>query len=152
MTERPKTTLAVYLLLQRDDDLLFIRRQNSGWRDGSYTLVAGHVDEGESARAAMVREAAEEVGVVTMEHDLELVHTMHRNDRSPYVDLYFRCTRWTGEPVVMEAHKAGDLIWAPSRDLPEDVIDTVRLAIDAIVDGRAYSDDGWAPSSPPPAP
>ncbi len=63
MAERHKVCMAVYLLLERDGEVLLLRRANSGWNDGKYTLVAGHVDEGESAGAAMVRETLEEVGV-----------------------------------------------------------------------------------------
>lgn len=148
MTERAKTVLAVYLLLERRGDVLLIRRRNSGWQDGRYTLVAGHVDAGEPARAAMAREAQEEVGVSLDETDLELVHAMHRSDRQPYLDLYFRCSRWSGEPQLMEPDKADDLLWAERARLPDKVIDSVRRALGAIDAGQTYSEDGWPDSSP----
>ena len=132
MTDRPRTTLAVYLLLRRADELLFIRRCNSGWQDGRLTLVAGHVDPDESARSAIVREAAEEVGIDLDPDDLELVHAMHRNGPDAYLDLYFSCRHWAGEPKIREPEKAVDLSWIPIDRLPVDVIETVRAAIKAI--------------------
>lgn len=143
MTERPATTLAVYLVLRRDDELLFLRRAGSGWQDGKLTLVAGHVDDGEPAAVAMAREAAEEVGVRVDPADLRLVHTMHRGGPTPYVDLYFSCARWAGEPAILEPTKASELAWHRLDVLPDDVIGTVAEALRAIEAGVAYSAVGW---------
>ena len=143
MLDRHRVAFAVYLLIERDSEILLLRRANSGWNDGKYTLVAGHVDAGESARTAMVREAAEEVGISLGQEDLDLVHTMYRNDRDPYVDLYFRETRWSGEPRIMEPDKAGDLRWFPVGSLPSELVSTVRSALSCIQSGNIYSEDGW---------
>ena len=143
MLDRHRVAFAVYLLIERDSEILLLRRANSGWNDGKYTLVAGHVDAGESARTAMVREAAEEVGISLGQEDLDLVHTMYRNDRDPYVDLYFRATRWSGEPRIMEPDKAGDLRWFPVGSLPSELVSTVRSALSCIQSGNIYSEDGW---------
>jgi 8-oxo-dGTP pyrophosphatase MutT (NUDIX family) len=143
VTERIKTVLAVYLLLEKDGRYLFLRRQNSGWQDGRYTVPAGHVDADESATTAMVRETEEEIGVKISVVDLELVHVMHRNDRSPYIDVYFRCGRWSGRPEIKEPHKADDLRWASPAELSEQLVPTVALALRAVQDGRLYSEDAW---------
>jgi hypothetical protein len=41
-TERFKLRAAAYLLLIKDGKVLLLRRSNTGWRDGEYTLPAGH--------------------------------------------------------------------------------------------------------------
>ncbi len=130
-------------MLERDGRVLLLRRANSGWNDGKYTLVAGHVDAGESAASAMSREALEEVGAIVAPSDLELVHTMHRNDGSTYIDLYFRASNWRGEAEIKEPEKADDLLWADLQDLPDEIIDTIRAALVAIAAGVAYSEDAW---------
>lgn len=95
----------------------------------------------------MIRESVEEVGIVVAEADLELVHVMHRRDQNPYLDLYFRCSRWSGEPALAEPEKATDLRGVCVDELPPDIVETVRTTILAILDGRSYSDDGWDSSS-----
>jgi len=40
MTEPFKLISTVYLLLRRDDELLLLRRANTGYQDGRYSLVA----------------------------------------------------------------------------------------------------------------
>ena len=59
---------AAYVVLLRPsgtgDEVLLQLRQHTGFMDGHWACAAaGHVEEGESAPAAAVREAAEELGV-----------------------------------------------------------------------------------------
>lgn len=58
----PRTDPAVIVLIQSGDKCLLGRQ--SGWPDLMYSVIAGFVAPGESAEAAVVREAAEETGVV----------------------------------------------------------------------------------------
>jgi 8-oxo-dGTP pyrophosphatase MutT (NUDIX family) len=134
--ERFKAAVAVYGLLRRDHRLLLLRRANSGFHDGELALPAGHVDEGESALAAIVRELAEEVAVDVRPQDCRLALTGHAGPERPgddsYVDLYFRVDRWVGEPRIGEPDKAVELVWAPEDDLPDDVVGFMAEAIGAI--------------------
>ncbi|MBI2028871.1 NUDIX domain-containing protein [Candidatus Gottesmanbacteria bacterium] len=53
---------AVYLVMVKNDRLLIQRRYKTGWMDGRYSLIAGHLEGEETAFSAMVREAKEEAG------------------------------------------------------------------------------------------
>lgn len=42
--ERYKFICAVYLLLIKENQILLLKRANTGYEDGKYSLVAGHMD------------------------------------------------------------------------------------------------------------
>ena len=52
----------VYLILIQKKNILLLRRFNTGWEDGNYSLISGHLDGKESVIQAMIREAEEEAG------------------------------------------------------------------------------------------
>ena len=143
MPDREKVAFAVYLIAVEDDRVLMLRRANTGWQDGSYSLIAGHVDADESASHAMLREAWEEAGIIVELADLKLVHTMHRKDLTNYLDLYFAVDKWEGKPVVREPDKADDLSWFSFDNLPSNTVESVRQALKSFRKGIAYSEHGW---------
>lgn len=144
MTKSERFTLrpAVYLILIRDNKVLLLRRFNTGWRNGDYTLPAGHVDGRESIRTALSREAAEEVGVTVQPAALKFAHVMHQYDNHEYVDFYFVATAWDGEPTNLEPEKCDDVRWFSLEDLPENIIPNVRQALDAYAKKSYYSEYG----------
>ena len=121
---------AVYILLEKGGKILMIRRYNTGFSDGQYSLVAGHVEKGESFKSAAVRELHEEVGISINEKDFELSHTMFRSLKSEErIDLFFNVNKWNGEAVNKEPSKCDDLIWVESNKLPKNTLDYVAHAI-----------------------
>jgi len=76
--ERFKVVPAVYVIFQREGKVLLLKRANTGYMDGLYSLPAGHVDGDEPAVLAAVREAQEEVAVTLTRDSLRLAHVMHR--------------------------------------------------------------------------
>ncbi len=137
--ERFKAAVAVYGLLRRGDRVLLLRRAGSGFHDGELALPAGHVDAGESALAAIVRELAEELVVDVRPRDCRLALTGHAGPERPgddtYVDLYFTVDRWAGEPRIGEPDKAVELVWAPVGELPADTVGFMAEAIGTIAAG-----------------
>jgi len=72
MKERFKLIISVYVLFVKDEKILMLRRANTGWEDGNYSLVAGHADGNEALTEATIREAKEESGVKIEPADLQL--------------------------------------------------------------------------------
>ena len=58
----PRTDPAVIMLVTDPDDRVLLARQ-SRWQIGSVSVLAGFVEAGESAEAAVVREVSEETGI-----------------------------------------------------------------------------------------
>ena len=131
--ERFRIKFAVYLVLRKDDQVLLSKRQGTGWKDGWYSLVAGHVDGGEAGEVAMVREAREEAGITVEVGDLRHVFTMHRlgsDSTDEYVDLFFECRKWMGDVNNCEPQKCAELTWVDIDDLPEDTLDYIKYVLE----------------------
>ncbi len=62
---RTKFPVTVHLLFFRGNQILLARRLNTGYRDGEYSVPAGHLDGNETVIAAGIREAKEEIGVIS---------------------------------------------------------------------------------------
>lgn len=140
---RFKLIAEVHLVLVRQHQVLMLRRFNTGYEDGNYSLVAGHVDGAETCTSAMAREAAEEAGVTIAPNELSLVHSMHRNAENERISFFFRAANWSGEPQNREPHKCDDLAWFHLERLPVNTVPYIRAALHCIFSGIHYSEFGW---------
>lgn len=134
---------AVHVFLIKNNKLLMLRRNNTGWRDGEYGLPSGHLENNESVISGIIREAKEEAGVVIKEEDLRMVHVMHRRVNYDYLDIYFVSTKWQGEPFIAEKHKANDLQWVDFDKFPENTLENVKKAFENYQKGVIFSQIGW---------
>jgi 8-oxo-dGTP pyrophosphatase MutT (NUDIX family) len=137
--------LGVHLYLERDGALLLGRRSPSSvFAPNLWHVLAGHVEE-EAARTAMAREAREEAGIVIDEDDLELVHVVHMREgaQTPRVQFFYRPSRWTGEPQLLESDRCTEWKWWPLNGLPEDLVDYTRAAVQGIAEHRRDTELGW---------
>ena len=141
--EHFRVLTAVHLFLVRNGEILLLRRFNTGYEDGNYSVPAGHIDGGEKATSAMMREAIEETRVMVREDQLKMVHVMHRKAAEERIDFFFEATQWQGEPKIMERDKCDDLSWHPIDRLPQNVIPYVRAAIENYKNKILFSEFGW---------
>lgn len=132
---------ASYLLLLSGSKVLLQRRAGTGYMDGHWVAgAAGHVEPGETAADAAVREAREELGIGVPHADLRLLTVMQRTDgtddpREQRVDWFFATECWTGTPQVMEPHKCAELAWHALDRLPSPIPAYERLVIDGLATG-----------------
>jgi 8-oxo-dGTP pyrophosphatase MutT (NUDIX family) len=147
MTKRHQNISASYLTLFKDNKVLLLRRFNTGYEDGNYSMVAGHVDSGETFTQCVIREAEEEAGILLKPEDLKVVHVMHRNsgteENNERVDVFFIAEKWDGEIVNKEPHRCDDLSWFDLDALPSNIIPYVNQAIKGIKNKNYYSEHGW---------
>ena len=144
---RNQSVPASYLTLIKDNKILLLRRFNTGYLDGQYSLPAGHVEQGESFSQCILREAEEEAGITIHPEDLKVAHIMHRNsghaELNERIDVFFTAEKWNGEISNREPHKCDDLSWFDLDRLPENIIPYVEQAIDCIKNEIHYSEHGW---------
>lgn len=149
MSEKFKTLSAVMLLLIRNagtnEEVLFQKRRNTGYCDGFYDLSAsGHVEENESMKHAMCREAKEELGIDINEEDLEFVCMIHKNSNGIiYYNGYFKATKWSGVPVINEPEKNEELKWMNINNLSPNIVNDRIIAIENYKNNIKYSEYGW---------
>jgi 8-oxo-dGTP pyrophosphatase MutT (NUDIX family) len=132
--------VAVYLLLKKDDEILLLLRQNTEYRDGNWGLVSGHVEEDEGIIDAIIRETKEEAGIDINRDNLEMVNIVYSKTDRPYVNFFFVCEKYSGEIFNAEPHKCGGLQFFRETELPSNMIEVVKLAIENIRDGVLFSE------------
>lgn len=141
----PTAILASYLVLLQGGRVLLARRKNTGYRDGYYSLPAGHVESGETFSTALRREVEEEIGLQLSSGVPILSHIAHRKgeDGSERVDAFFVVKEWVGEVRNLEPEKCDDLSWFPVGELPEKTIPYIRTVLGEIEKSVFYSELGW---------
>jgi 8-oxo-dGTP diphosphatase len=133
-----------YLFLIEDGKILLQRRFQTGFEDGNYGVPAGHLDGGETAREGCAREIKEEIGIMIEPDELEVVHVMHRKgERDERIDFFMTTKQYSGEITNCEPHKCDDLSWFPLDELPENMVDYVKVAIEHYKAGNFYSEYGY---------
>ena len=141
--ERHTVRVAVYLILIKDNKILLMRRYNTGWNDGNYSVPAGHIDGNESITQATIREAREEIGITVNKNDLDVVHVMHVQSNHEYICFFLQAKKWDGEPKLMETDKCDDVQWFPLNDLPKNLSENLHAAIESYKKRIFYSEKGW---------
>ncbi|QIS15515.1 NUDIX hydrolase [Nocardia arthritidis] len=136
----------VFLLLTRADLALLARRRNTGYADGMWNMPSGKLEDGEDVVAAVLREAAEEIGIVLSRNAVRMVTALHY--RSPSgrgrVGFVFHAESWPGEPYNREPEKCSELGWFPLDDLPADTEPYTVAGIGLYRSGTHFGLAGWS--------
>lgn len=109
----PTAAAVVGVILVAADGRVLMRRRPPGKAHaGLWEFPGGKVEPGEGVRAALVREVAEELGIVIAPRKLAFAALSHdrRPDlarREPYVLFLYTCRAWEGEPRCTEGGEVG---------------------------------------------
>lgn len=137
--------IAVHLILQEQNNILLLQRNNTGFADGMWGVPAGCIDGNESVTDAMIREAKEETGILIKENHLKVASVMHRraSDDWESVVFFFVVTEYEGRIENKEPHKCSSLKFFPLNNLPENLIPYVKEGIRNSLSGISFSEFGW---------
>jgi 8-oxo-dGTP diphosphatase len=127
----------------RSNSVLLLRRADTGFEDGNYGPVGGHLDGGESIKQAAIRECREEIGVEIDQADLEVVGVTHYDSPTGKgIDFFLSTRQRTGGPYPRA--ECDDLQWYPLNALLENTIPFVRRAIELhLRSGLWFDEIGW---------
>ena len=140
--EKERFLSSVYLIIKKEDNkVLLQRRQGTKLWPGFFALPAGHIDKGENAYDAVIREAKEELDIdITVENIVDTFVVNRRNKTlDPYYDVYFEINDYNGTIKINEPNKCSELIWASLDKLPSDMIDFEKEAINNNLKGIKFS-------------
>ena len=148
MTGPLRCTLDVLLLLTRGDQVLMALRQGTGFADGLWNLPSGKVEPGESAVAAVIREAREEIGIRLSEDQVSLAATVHcrNSDTDTRVGLFFQAAAKETPldiPYNAEPHKCAKIAWYPMTMLPRTTMPYSALGISLYQSKACFGTTGW---------
>ncbi|MGI9511806.1 MAG: NUDIX hydrolase [Anderseniella sp.] len=116
---RVKPVPGVSTMTLRDGQVLLVKRaKKAGF--GLWSLPGGHIESGEPARDAALRELVEETGVTArLDRLIECQDIIHRDAQDTiifhYVISVFLCHWQHGEAVA--ASDVSDVMWASASDL-----------------------------------
>jgi mutator protein MutT len=140
MNMRARFPVTVHLFFFRENQILLLRRFNTGFRDGEYSVPAGHLDGGETVMQAAIREGKEEAGADIEEKDMSFSSVMHRIEDEERVDFFVQVHNWQGEPFNAEPDKCDDLRWVEINSLPANIIPYVKQALDNHQNGNPFDE------------
>ncbi len=108
------TILVAAGVLEREGRVLAARRKKGSHLEGHWEFPGGKIEAGESPEECLVRELAEEIGVVVEPRGiLEVV--FHRYPEKNVLLLFYRCDLLEGEPHALECD---EIRWVALADLP----------------------------------
>ncbi|MYX10284.1 methyltransferase domain-containing protein [Streptomyces sp. SID8375] len=142
LPRRHTEVVDVHLVLRRGDEVLLARRANTGYADGLFHAPSGHAEDGEDVREAMIREAAEEVGLRLAPEDLRVALVMQHcapPPARPRIGWFFEAAYGAGgEPWNREPDKCAELAWFPLDALPDDMVAYCRAGLDGLRAGHRF--------------
>lgn len=138
---RLQSVVDVHVVFQNSHgERLFIKRANTGYKDGYYSLVAGHLEAGESIVECAIRESYEEAGVDIDASELSLRHVMRRDAEQNRISFFFECCKWKGTLKNMEPEKCSGFLWVQGNKAPQPTVEYVAYAIERMDSGEMLSD------------
>lgn len=133
--KRSSFHVTIALLLLDGDNVLLMHRIDTGYMDGMYGFVSGHLEENESLKSAMAREVYEELGIKVNEDDMSFVCAIRRGENSDYFNCFFVAKEFDGEPRIRETEKCDEIRWCNINLLPENTITAEKRAIHNYLNG-----------------
>lgn len=140
--QRHTEPVDVHLILRRETDagpeVFLSRRAGKVYATGLWHFVSGHTEDGEDVVAALIREAAEESGVLIDPADVRFAVAVHHCPPSgkARIGLFFEVRTWKGTPHIREPSVCDAMGWFPLDAPPAPMVAYCRAGLDAYRSGH----------------
>lgn len=141
-----------YMLLERDGTVLMLRRAaDASYAAGLLCPPSGHVEAGETAIDAAIRETAEETGIRLGPDQVRCATVVHHRGPGgqPRIGWFFAAgPGWRGEPANREPAKHDGLAWVDPAAPPCDLVAYTWAGLRAWRSGAPHAIYFQEPGSP----
>ena len=142
MEERFKSAITVSAIILNEDnnEVLLQKRCNTGYMDGMYAIVAGHLEDNESLLSGVIREVKEEINLDLLEEDVSFVCIIRSGNNPSYINSYFKCSKYNGIVKNKEVDKCSSLKWFNINNLPDNIIPNDKRAIKNMINNKVLDE------------
>lgn len=145
MSERAMFKGVINLIIKKDNKVLLFFRNDGffNYDGGWWVLPAGHIEQGETARDAAIREAKEELDINIAPSDIKCVHiTSNLASRTESFDFYFEVSKYSGTMRNCESGKCVEMRYFTLDEVAtlKNVISPTRMSLAALQRGEIYSE------------
>lgn len=145
MSERALFKGVVNLIIKQEDKILLFFRNDGffSYGGGWWVIPAGHIEHGETAVEAVVREAKEELDIDILPEDIEFVHIMSNlASKTEGFDFFFVVKKYSGTLRNCEGDKCVEMRYMSQEEIKntKNIVTTTNIALNAIIDGKVYSE------------
>ena len=108
---QPNFYSAVFAIIRNEkNEILFQKRQNTGFRDGQFQLPSWHVEGSETIKDSIIRELQEELWIGVLENDIEIAHIAHVvSSERVYFNIYANILKYVWDIVNLESEKCSEI-------------------------------------------
>ncbi len=145
MAERALFKGVINLIIKKDDKVLLFFRNDGffNYDGGWWVLPAGHIEQGETAMAAAIREAKEELDIDIAINDIKCVHVISNlASRTESFEFFFEVSKYNGTIRNCEGDKCADMQYFTLDEVAKlkNVVSTARIPLASIARGEFYSE------------
>lgn len=124
--ERPKIGIGVYIVNNKNELLLMLRKGVKG--AGKWSPPGGHLEIGEEFFDTVKRETKEEVGIDVFEAEFLALGNNIMPDRH-YVNIDFLVLKYSGSPHNLEPEKCAEIRWFSLANLPQPLFEPTEYLL-----------------------
>jgi len=145
MAERALFKGVINLIIKQNDKVLLFFRNDGffNYDGGWWVLPAGHIEQGETAMAAAIREAKEEMDIDIDPQDIKCVHVISNlASRTESFDFFFEVSKFSGTIRNCEGDKCADMQYFTLDEIKDlkNVISPTRIALNGVANKQMYSE------------